>query len=385
MKKQYFLMAAAATMFAACSQTDMVNEIPEKAPKAIEFESGFVNKATRSENSSTSYGETFSQHHGSFGVWGYKTKGSESTQIFKEDRVEVSDGQYNITTTTAYWDANADNYQFFASAPHQNDRKDDETWTFVEATNETPAHFKTSVTLYTDETNKDQVTHQSVLPYKKGTNKNQDLLIAVDKVIQPIDFNKTVELEFIHILSRLNVVISNNNDNFRLFKITVGDLPSSGDFDESLESGDDLRKGTIKRWTNQGTPANFTVTFDGDEAKKKGSKVHVMQTLVVPQMVRYESTITTQPWIEVEYGFTTSQTGVFDKMTRKINLAEVFGYTNADGMEYDAAGNDKTDEELYFYEGWQNTLTLEVLTNEIKFSASVAVWDTKYTGSYTIQ
>ena len=48
-------MAAAATMLAACSQTDLVNEIPERAPKAIEFENGFVNKSTRAENSTSNY------------------------------------------------------------------------------------------------------------------------------------------------------------------------------------------------------------------------------------------------------------------------------------------------------------------------------------------
>ena len=49
------MMAAAATMLAACTQTDFVNEVPAEAPKAIAFENGFVNKATRSENSSSNY------------------------------------------------------------------------------------------------------------------------------------------------------------------------------------------------------------------------------------------------------------------------------------------------------------------------------------------
>ena len=45
------MMAAAATMFAACTQSDFVNEVSEEAPQAIGFET-FVNKSTRAENSS---------------------------------------------------------------------------------------------------------------------------------------------------------------------------------------------------------------------------------------------------------------------------------------------------------------------------------------------
>ena len=84
MRKSYLMMAAAATMLAACTQTDFVNEISTETPKAIEFEGGFVNKATRSENSNTSYNETFSDHHNTFAVWAYKkaTPTSDRTVVF---------------------------------------------------------------------------------------------------------------------------------------------------------------------------------------------------------------------------------------------------------------------------------------------------------------
>ena len=46
MKKNYLFLAAAATMFTACVQSDLVSEIPEAAPQAIDFDA-FANKTTR--------------------------------------------------------------------------------------------------------------------------------------------------------------------------------------------------------------------------------------------------------------------------------------------------------------------------------------------------
>ena len=66
MKKSYFLMAAAAALFAACAETDFVNEATvQDAPKAIGFET-FSNKATRHSTATT-----MNTYHENFGVYGY--------------------------------------------------------------------------------------------------------------------------------------------------------------------------------------------------------------------------------------------------------------------------------------------------------------------------
>lgn len=48
MKKNYFILAAAATLFAACAETDVLVDLSEKenAPKAIGFET-FADNITR--------------------------------------------------------------------------------------------------------------------------------------------------------------------------------------------------------------------------------------------------------------------------------------------------------------------------------------------------
>ena len=78
MKKNYFLLAATTMMFAACAQTDLVNEVvTEEAPQAIGFE-GFAEKATRTtENNETSYTGKLYDHHNDFSVWAYKNTSTE--------------------------------------------------------------------------------------------------------------------------------------------------------------------------------------------------------------------------------------------------------------------------------------------------------------------
>ena len=346
MKKSYLMMAAAATMLAACTQTDFVNEVPAEAPKAIEFEGGFVNKATRSENSNANYNETFSDHHSTFAVWAYKkaTEESNRTVVFENEVVTVENGNYTYTNT-AYWDKGAASYAFVAAAPATHN-----TWT-LDVDN-----FKTSLNLSNVETHQTSATHLSVLtPEKSGV--NQDLLISEDVIINPATHVGAVNLSFIHILSRLNIVLNNTNNKFRIMSVTVKGLPSVGNFDESKLKGENLAKGTHTRWTLDKTnPANskdYNVTFNGDAQKKLGSNVYLMQTLVMPQEITDDTTI------EVVYGYDLGN-GNVDVFTRTHKLAEAFGITG---------GN-----KLYFNEGWQNTLTLTVETTEITFSASVASW-----------
>lgn len=132
MKKNYFMLAAATMMFAACAETDLVNEVNmEEAPKAIEFES-FANKTTRAEIT----GLTNLQTAG-FQVWGYKYP-SDATIVWEDVYSEVEEDEtpelvtkanyftvFNgvdvsgatwTYTGTQYWDENS-KYNFYAVAP----------------------------------------------------------------------------------------------------------------------------------------------------------------------------------------------------------------------------------------------------------------------------
>ena len=119
MKKSYFLMAAAATMFAACTQADFVNEIPE-TEQAIGFES-FVGKSTRAEITVV---EDLEKEGGKLYVWGYKTDATSAvTQIFGNTDATGTEVYFDDNAATKwnyadkkYWDKES-TYDFYAVAP----------------------------------------------------------------------------------------------------------------------------------------------------------------------------------------------------------------------------------------------------------------------------
>ena len=220
------MMAAAATMFAACTQADFVNDIPASAPKAIDFKSPFIGKSTRAENSSANYTLKFSDHHNSFAVWGYKSTVDEP--VFNGKPVNVTLGadagsEIYKYDGLVYWDESANFYQFYAAAPA------DGHWTFIGPDNDNKdnGHFTRSITLNKDNINQGKGAHLTSL--KPETGVNQDLLIAAP--CKPA-IGETVGLEFIHILSRLNVVVSKKqglSEEVRTFEVSVRNMNLSGE------------------------------------------------------------------------------------------------------------------------------------------------------------
>ena len=366
-------MAAAATMLAACTQTDFVNEVPAEAPKAIAFENGFVNKATRSENSSSNYTLKFSDHHNSFAVWGYKSTSNDA--VFNGKPVNVTLGadagsEIYMYDGLVYWDESANYYQFYAAAPA------DDQWTFTAPTNDTKTngYFTRTITLDATKINQGKGAHLTSLKPAEGV--NQDLLIAAP--CQPT-IGATVGFDFIHILSRLNVVVSKKlgmAEEVRTYEVSVRNMKMSGNFNESLAAAN--AGGSYERWTNLGDPGNYVATKAEGVVVQEGVERHVIQTLVVPQGVAYETinmngdgvSVVSAPYLCVEYGIENGTETVggetqktFEKFKKYYNLAQIFGVTGVGG-----------DTELAFNEGWENTLTLTIGPKSIDFKAGVATW-----------
>lgn len=126
MKKNYFLMAAAATMFAACSQNDVLNEAQvQDEAQAIGF-STYANKATRAIDATN-----LENYHATFGVWTFKTNNDGTETVVMPNYVVAyndngngsNDWDYDGATGTAagqllkYWDRRA-SYDFYAYAPY---------------------------------------------------------------------------------------------------------------------------------------------------------------------------------------------------------------------------------------------------------------------------
>ena len=186
MKKNYFMLAAATMMFAACAETDLVNEVNmEEAPKAIGFDA-FANKTTRAAiNSATGL-----ENEGEFTVWGWKYQESTPTQIFDEQKVTYDEVEGWGYTPTQYWDKTATSYKFYAVAP----KAGDATY---------------------DITSEKKITISNVA--SGDANNATDYLIdregvTVDNIAenQVPNIGEKIEFNFSHIMSKITVVVKHS-------------------------------------------------------------------------------------------------------------------------------------------------------------------------------
>lgn len=114
MKKNYLLIAAAAAMFAACSDTDTFKEV-DVQDSAIGFSSEYAAKATKAEIDNN----WMTQSGDKFGVYGFKEETSRTVSLFTNERVYYSSDWTH--DNVRYWDKSAsadDAYYFYAYAPY---------------------------------------------------------------------------------------------------------------------------------------------------------------------------------------------------------------------------------------------------------------------------
>ena len=419
MKKNYFMLAATAALFAACAETDLVNEIAvEETPQAISFET-FAQKATRAEeetpetpatpaeptaeNSSATYSGDLKDHHTNFFVWGYKNV--QAAYVFTAKKVNYTettttvDGQ-QVTTGNwgysglAYWDKAASSYEFYAAAPAT-----DNLWTInknVEGT-QSDDYFTISNNYTVNAHNASTSTTNNQVTtfdctYKesfKGVANAVDLMIADKKQVLKESFGSTVQLDFIHILSRLNVTVSKDvtlaSQTVVLKSLTLYNVNNQGTFDESKvpTSPATLATGTHERWsTNNDVTtyyslsevplkyvSNGTPTPNGATATPE----YMLQALIMPQTARVEDVKLdgskykdsdqndinwTEPYFTIVYTITDNTNT--EQFSASYNLASAFGVTETNA--------------LAFNEGWQNTLNITIKPTAIVFDSKVATW-----------
>lgn len=367
MKKNFFMLAATAALFAACAETELVNEVNvESNSQAIGFET-FAQKATRAENSGEEYVENdLSNHHTAFNVWASKELAGTPSYVEVYNSGTVT---HNGTVWTAnplkYWDKAALNYYFYAAAPTGI------VWSYKQTdTDGSTGYFKLdNHTLYGTNANNLATGKETTLHRSWKGKEDKDLLIAAECVV-PHDFyyNVTAEavnLDFIHILSRLNIAVKTTENNVKVNKLDVVRLNNVGAFDESKVSNTDLINGTTGRWTVDAEKKYTLVAqLGGAELAlvKDASAIYTHEYLVIPQKQKNsEATVnsgvapTNDAYIYIEY------TVGGELYKTHFGLAQVFGVAE--------------NGELAFNEGWQNTLTITISPDAIEFTGDVAAWD----------
>lgn len=354
MKKNYFMLAAATMMLAACAETDLVNEIAvEETPQAIGFET-FAQKATRVTNATTG----LATHHEQYYVWAYKSTNDQL--VFDAEEVNAANNSYG--DDIKYWDKAATNYYFYASAPS--------AFTFV-GTSKNAAYFTLS-NVELKCTNFTTGLSADATEALKANNSDIDYMIAeTDVPTNENAFYDPVNFNFKHILSRLNITITkeaNHTANIVLNSVTVNGLKTKATtFDSSLED--------LNRWVTDQTTVQYT-SIDGTVTT---TAQYVLECLLIPQAVSYEEVALagedsySHPYICVDYKIEngTDQSGqpTYEEFKAFYNLAALFGAEETDNQ------NTTEDETMVtFSEACQSTLNITFNPTGIVFSTTTTNW-----------
>ena len=284
-----------------------------------------------------------------------------------------------------YWDKAATTYEFYAFAPYN--APFDFNGVSDIATQKDGYFTITSAYSKAGENVSPKNSTDPVVVWKNYAETDVDLMIAdtcrLSGSALKTAQNGQVTLNFIHILSRLNITVKTvagfdpdepKDDSIKVSKITISNMSHAGTFDETQGSvnANALQAGTIARWSPSSNssyeyPINYKATLDPN---------YVVEALIIPQQVLSdtinldgtfpaESADNTASYIKIEYSIFSyneedgSKTAQQDYVAY-YNLAQIFRVAKT---KY-----------LNFNEGWQNTLNITISPAEIKFDAMVAPW-----------
>jgi len=412
MKKNYYFIAAAALAFAACSNEEILVDNGQQSGSEVEigFET-FTEAQTRAtENNDKTYAWNLEDHHTTFDVWSTKLVAGEYAAVHGDgakDNAGVKVEWKKATESAAseswvpgakkYWDKAATSYRFFAAAPSSSNWKikngknaSNAVTTAYENAYLTYSGFTLAGTNLTETSAYTEIkTDAKDNGYKKSwkgiTNGDVDLMIAArcekTGISSITASDQTVQLNFIHILSRLNVAFKKSSVlDGAVVKVTdfkVCNLVKGGDFDESKATANGGKMTT--RWTPLvNTDKANLLTIQGvykDADLSSETAYYTIQSLVIPQNVAHASltrngtdvTDTSAPYIIVKYTIES------EPYVAYINLAAAFGMDGTEG---------KTS--VAFNEGWQNNLTVTLDALEILFDASTSEWADDTTKEYEV-
>lgn len=335
--KKYFIFAAAVA-FTACTQDTLIDDT-KVAEKEVAIGFGtWTNLATRAENSTGEDGAQLEKYHNTFKVYGFKNVvGKDETKVFdgtvctytdspsEPFYSEASAGDWTYSPVR-YWDKAATGYDFYAVSPS--------TVNFVLAG--VPGDYYFTLSAYSVDGKSlapnTVVTGQELDCFgSNGTNVNdQDPMIATDVKNYKTYTKQHVQLDFNHILSRLNLAVKTNipssGAKVTLKKLMVYNMQSKGDFQEKTISGSTvteftgLADGTADRWTTgygetlpfgyDGTTNNYITGGTADGYALTDAYNYVYQTLVIPQKIETEAinlngedltSSTAKPYLYIEY------------------------------------------------------------------------------------
>ena len=237
------MMAAAATMLAACTQTDIVQEV--NTQQAISFET-FAGKATRHMNSTA-----LNDFHQNFGVYGWEDDDNFMPN-YKASYDESTIWDYVQTgQDLEYWDNDAV-YQFHAVAPYN-----------AEVTCTKEGEVTIPAEALATAAKQNLQTGISTTLNASAFTTDTDWLYASEKNYKMTD-GETVGFAFSHMMSKLVVAVQKQGtENIVITSVTVkGNIYSKATFDGTDWTGNTIvdlagRTGTV---SGENTP-NYVMEY----------------------------------------------------------------------------------------------------------------------------
>ena len=380
--KRLFILSAAVAALASCSNSEVITEVnePQVPDKAIAFET-FSSNATRegAENSGQTKTDGLEEHHNNFQVWGYKDV--QPDYVFNGTEVKYENLGWAYSPIR-FWDKAAKFYYFYACAPSTANAT---TRFKLNKMNNDPKQENEYFTLSDVKLVNETLSASTTLTesYRHDNAQNIDYMIASQCNIATSSSSQAVQLDFNHILSRLNIGVKKaskteqdnpfNNAIVTLMELEVNKMKSTGSFDESkAPTSGSLNEGTTVRWDSPSGELCYTGAVDAPNGTVVNtSETFFLQSLVIPQNVNYEnvqldgtvggtSTRPEQAYLYIKYKIQANADDTEgETFVRYINLAQAFGSST---------------EAIAFNEGWQNTLHITIDADVISFTADVYKW-----------
>ena len=305
MKKSYLMIAAAAALLTACSDTDTIKEsIEDNNPQPFTF-SAYADKVTKGTNSSN-----LQDFYTVFGVYGFKnvTRSGTATDeavftnvpneffatdaqgstVYKTDGTKPSD-EWAFTANSwyyenvRYWDKMANSYAFFAIAPYEANPSPALTVTAANANiqigsssakYDISGEYNLARTDLTDPADPQTTAPKASLTYS-GFKK--DYMLADKSTVRTSD----VMLNFHHILTKLNVKIVKaasytGKQELKINELKIDRLAKQGYFTYTTNF-------TTSGWATDGT---YPIDINADyslTAETNYSDKYWIETLIFPQ------------------------------------------------------------------------------------------------------
>jgi len=402
MKKSYLMIAAAAALFAACSDNDAFKEIvDDNETVMIGFET-FHEKATRATATGEISGPTnFTKAHGGFGVWGYKgapanivaasgtpavvnissttnfTPVFENVQVWYESASTPSQGF--TYTVPKYWDKNME-YIFFAYAPYDADHAD-----LNLATGNITIDDIASIQDISTSTGSGEAlvfsgtTTTSVTDYLMASYEYDQKLNATNQSSESYDLKgQTVGFTFGHMLSKLQINLQAKEAysglaSLKVTSLSIENMPSSASTKASFtQTSPTAPAGAY-------TPSNYTSTLSiiGASGSTSTSDLYILKNGSMSGETVTAPTAQNQSFNYYVAPNAPTGTGT-DKYLLNIN----YTITYTDGITEDVVIED-VDLSSKLASLLQNnsyTLTIKVALNQIYFTVDAVTGWTDQTG-----